>query len=105
MKLEYIGGGRFRVLEGYYTGFETDLASIPRILTPIFPIVGDSIVPSIKHDWNYLHGAQYHGYSRKDADRLFYHALIGYGNPKWRAKLMYWGVRLFGATHWKGGEE
>ncbi len=54
------------------------------------------------HDWLY----QSHNYpelpnrNRKEADAIFYEAMLVGGAKKWKAKIMYYGVRLFGALAW-----
>jgi len=51
--------------------FRTDFASIPRLLTWLFPRTGWWLAPSIMHDQLYA----YKSVSRAEADRLFYEAL------------------------------
>jgi hypothetical protein len=74
-------------------GFETDLASVPR-LPIVYMMVGNTgHKAAVLHDW--LYATNY--YPRHKCDLLFYHGLresgIGYIN----AKAMYLGVRLGGA--------
>lgn len=54
---------------------------------------------SLLHDYLYRTG---HRIDRKYADWLFYKKLIEDKTPKWKAKLMYWAVRLFAKKVWEG---
>jgi hypothetical protein len=76
-------------------GFKTDLASIPRpIWSFMSPAHSALMAPSIVHDWFYRMTCDY---DRKQIDLIFFHMLIAEGTPKWRAYLMYYAVRRFGA--------
>jgi hypothetical protein len=79
-------------------GFETDLASIPRMArdVPGFDPMGLSRRPSVLHDWLYAEGFE----SRMEADRLFYAALRAEGVPEPTARIYYRAVRLFGGAPW-----
>ncbi len=79
-------------------GFRTDGASIPKIFWPIIghPFSGDFAVAAVVHD--YLYTFQ-HG-TRKDADQIFKELMIRYGTYKWKVKLMYPSVRIFGRICW-----
>lgn len=80
--------------------YQTDLASIPRWLWPIIaPTNSSFIAPSILHD--YLYSCI--GYTRKEADDIFYHALIESDVSSMRAYEMYLAVRLFGGSHYDCG--
>ena len=82
-------------------GFESDGASVPRFFwRAVFP-PGDAAAlrAAILHDWIYRE--QPEGWTRADADNLFYEVLVGDGVPKRRALLAYWGVRLFGRSSWE----
>lgn len=82
-------------------GFETDLASIPRLLWPIFaPHYAGFVAPAILHDYLYsLNGA----ISRRFADEVLYSALIAENVTKFTAYKFYLGVRLFGSDHFNNG--
>jgi len=80
--------------------FVTDLASVPRILEPIFSITGNNLTPAIIHDYLYAVGAL----SKKESDKVFYVLMLNYGVKKWRAKLMFWAVKFFGGSSYKGGK-
>jgi hypothetical protein len=75
-------------------GFVTDLASIPQAMLWLFGEIAQE--PSIPHDFAY----STHIVSREIADKMLYEACILTGEPKWKAKLIYAGVRVGGASHW-----
>jgi hypothetical protein len=75
-------------------GFVTDLASVPRILWAIFPPFGRYTEAAVVHDYLYRIEAD-----RKEADKEFYYIMRDEGVKKWKAKLMYWAVRLFGGIY------
>lgn len=79
------------------TGFETDFASVPR--WPLtFALLGSyGHAAAVIHDWLYTTGEL----SRADADRVFHDALRSSGIARWRAYLMFYGVRLGGANRYK----
>lgn len=81
-------------------GTETDLASIPRFLWCLLPPFGRYSQAAVIHD--YLYSTEGTGVlSRKDSDNIFYELMIRYGTYKWKAKLMYFAVRIFGRLYWK----
>lgn len=73
-------------------GFKTDLASVPRIVTPLFPTDGKYLEASVVHDYYYAFGIK----TKKEADRLFRDGMKVLGVSRWRRWTMYWMVRLFG---------
>lgn len=74
--------------------FNTDLASIPRIFWfLISPAYSEFIAPSILHDYLYRFP---NGYTRKNADDIFYDSLVGNGVSVITAYVMFLGVRMFG---------
>jgi hypothetical protein len=78
-------------------GFQTDLASVPR-LPFVFLLAGDSArKASVVHDFLYTT----HPVARNVADAVLKEASLLTGVPKWRAWLMWAGVRLGGASHWQ----
>ena len=79
------------------SGFKTDLASIPRILWPLFaPNESDTIYPAILHDYLYSCGGWV---TRKYADDALYSFLLERGYPRYKSFAFYVAVRLFGAAH------
>lgn len=78
--------------------FETDLASIPKIAWPIMAPAHSSLIrPAIVHDWFYRKTCDF---TRFETDLIFYHMLRNEGVSKFRASIMYYAVRLFGANYY-----
>lgn len=73
-------------------GFVTDFASIPAILTPIFPVLGQSAKAAVVHDWLLVEGVR----PRVVCDAIFLEAMTVLKVPVWRRTLMWLGVRLYG---------
>lgn len=81
--------------------FETDLASVPRLLWPIFaPQYSGFVAPAILHDYLYRCS---NNITRKYADEVLYSALITENVTAFTASKFYLGVRLFGASHFEHG--
>lgn len=81
--------------------FDTDLASIPRWYWSIAsPAFSGFVAPSILHD--YLYGCP-NGRSRYEIDSIFYSALRENEVSFMTSIKMYFGVRLFGRTHFNQG--
>lgn len=77
-------------------GFRTDLASVPR-LPVIYVLTGDTArSAAVVHD--FLYGGIV---SRKDADEVLYEAAIASGVSRWRAWMMWAGVRAGGGSHYE----
>jgi len=76
-------------------GFETDLASIPRVFTPLIPKNGRHRAPAIVHDWLCRNKVT----SKKITDQIFLEAMKVSGVPKLRRYAMYWAVRV--ASPWR----
>ncbi len=82
-------------------GFETDLASVPRILWPILaPQYSGFVAPAILHDYLYHCGNKI---TRQFADEVMYSALISENVTPFIASKFYLGVRLFGGAHFEHG--
>lgn len=77
-------------------GFITDFASVPRAPVAFLLTADSAHEASALHDW--LYSSQV--IPRVSADALLREAAIASGVPKWRAELMWAGVRVFGAPHW-----
>lgn len=73
-------------------GFETDFATVPQFAQGIVPKIGTYTKATILHDYWYKAAIN----TKKWADKEFLNACIILGTPKWKAYLMYAGVRLFG---------
>ena len=81
--------------------FETDLASIPRLLWPVFaPQYSGFVAPAILHDYLYR---CHHNITRKFADEVLYSALITEKVTAFTASKFYLGVRIFGSSHFSQG--
>jgi hypothetical protein len=84
------------------TGFITDLASVPRMPFAHMLTAGTGHAAAVIHDVLYSG----HQVTRAMADDVFYEALLVLGVPKWRAWLMWSGVRIGGRGPWKAeGQE
>jgi hypothetical protein len=80
-------------------GFITDLASVPRIPIAYLLAGGTSNEASVVHDFIY----STHPVARATADAVLKEASLLTGVPKWRAWLMWAGVRVGGGgSHWNG---
>jgi len=87
----YIRGGfQYEVEEG----FETNLASIPRVVRGVFNRMGKSRKPAVFHDHMYSNKWE----TRKRCDQELRHMLIDRGMSKWKANLYYAAVRSGGWT-------
>lgn len=73
-------------------GFETDLASVPRLPVVWLLAGGRGDRASVIHDYLYRETKT----SKAEADAVFYEALIDSGTSRWRAWLMYQAVVWFG---------
>ena len=81
--------------------FDTDLASVPRILWSIYsPNQSETIPGAIIHDYFY---SCPNGLTRKEADSILYDALVYHGISKYTAFKYWLAVRLFGRPHFKEG--
>jgi len=69
----------------------TDLASVPRLLWWIIPPFGRYSQAAVIHDYLCVNS---NICDRKTADEIFYDLMIKYKTYKWKAKLMYCGVRV-----------
>lgn len=79
--------------------FATDFASVPR-LPVVFELVGAyGHAAAVLHDWLYRTATL----PREQADRVFFNALRSSGIARWRAWLMWSGVRIGGARHYAAG--
>ena len=70
-------------------GFETDLASIPRIFTPLIPKNGKHRAPAIVHDWLWRETFVLPSL----ADKIFLEAMKVANVSAWRRYTMYHAVR------------
>lgn len=77
-------------------GYITDFASVPRIPLLYLAIGGTCNEPAVVHDYLY----SVHLVNRATADAVLLEACKAIGIAKWRRYLVYFGVRLFGWSHW-----
>lgn len=83
-------------------GFKTDFASIPKILRNIIAPTGKWTNASILHDYLYTKGYEL-GVSRKQADKIFYNAMIDSFVANITANIMWFCVRVFARSHYARG--
>lgn len=81
-------------------GFITDFASTPKALYSIFPPVGIYNKAAMVHDFLYS-GECPLKIERAQADLFFLQAMAVLKVPKWKRKLMYFAVKLFGKSHFR----
>ena len=79
------------------TGFQTDLASVPRIPIAYLLTGGTSNEAAVVHDFLYT---QPHPVPRAMADAVLKEASAVTGVPMWRRWLIWAGVRVGGNSHW-----
>jgi hypothetical protein len=77
-------------------GFETDFASVPRLPLTYALLGAYGHAAAVLHDHIYTTGAL----PRLDADRVFRNALRSSGIARWRAWIMWAGVRAGGASRY-----
>jgi hypothetical protein len=96
-------------------GFETDLASIPRLLWPCVAPFELSCVAPIVHDFLYQHGGQIttrhegvdvivdavRSFTKSDADLFLLDLMQQEHVPAWRAWSAYYAVKWFGHSSWQ----
>ncbi|MBS0171541.1 MAG: DUF1353 domain-containing protein [Nitrospira sp.] len=96
-------------------GFNSDLASIPRLLWAIVSSFELSLIAPIMHDLLYRCGGQVvlpHGevapadrrFGRKDADDLFLELMTRAEIVYWKRRVAYLAVRAFGQSSWQEPE-
>ena len=86
-------------------GFKSDGASVPRFFwRAVFP-PGDNRAMRAAFAHDYIYRMHLPGWSKAEADRMFYDLLIEGGISWYRAGLAWLGVYLFGWNAWKAGEK
>lgn len=98
-------------------GFETDLASVPRIIQWLLPHDGPYAPAAVVHDWLYrtrplassfsgplvscvVPTQGYTKITRKDADGVLRRIMRELGVSWWKRTLIYSSVRVFGRYRW-----
>lgn len=80
-------------------GYLSDLASVPRLARRIVdPQTPEVRRPSVVHD--YIYTDQTHRFTKAEADRVFYDALVDEGMPRSLAWLLWKAVALGGRGSW-----
>jgi hypothetical protein len=77
-------------------GFQTDFASVPRLLWSFLPKWGRYGNAAVIHDFCYWDQS----YTRQRADEIFREAMEVLQVPRAQISILYWGVRLFGWAAW-----
>jgi len=91
-------------------GFETDGASIPRLLWTLFgsPMELPRAKAAILHDYLYTIGPKepedQWDRLRLEADEVYKNFNIQLGMKKWKANIEYRFIRWFGGSHWNPDE-
>jgi hypothetical protein len=78
-------------------GFQTDLASVPRVPIAYWLTGGTANMPAVVHDWLYT----FKPIPRWMCDAVLKEASAVVGVEPWRYWLMWAGVRIGGWAHWK----
>lgn len=95
-----LGSGRSIVVP---RGFETDGASIPRALWPIYQPWGTWGKAAVVHD--FLYRTQTRPGGRKAADAIFLEAMKVLGVPGLRRRILWGAVRMWGWIAWRGNRK
>ena len=83
-------------------GFISDYASVPRMFQWIVPRFGKYNAAAVVHDWLFEHGKiEGSKIGRSLTDRIFLAIMKKSKCRRWRRKLMYRMVRMFGYSLWK----
>ena len=93
----HIGSEHSRNVVTVPKDFVTDFASIPWMFWTFLPYWGKYGKAAVIHDFLY----QTHRRTRKEADNIFYEAMLVSGTKEWKATVMYWAVRVFGWLAWR----
>lgn len=111
LKVEPIGRNKWILQEGFEyhvghlgsderivvpAGFVTDFASVPRIFWPIIDPVGKHGKAAVVHDYCYATAC----YKRLRSDEIFLEGMEVLKVKRWKRKVMYWSVVLFGWGAW-----
>ncbi|OYW42988.1 MAG: hypothetical protein B7Z38_03155 [Rhodobacterales bacterium 12-64-8] len=90
--------GRRHIAIAVPKGYVTDFASIPGWIQWLIAPFGRHSEAAVVHDWLYTLGTKGDSKSRKLADQTFRRALAIVGVKFIRRNLMYWAVRMGGAS-------
>jgi hypothetical protein len=78
------------------SGYQTDFATVPRILWSILPPLGKHNPAALIHDYLYDNRIG----TRKKADKIFLNVMLLYNVKVVTAYIMYLGVRIGGRRWW-----
>ena len=80
------------------SNFIFDGASIPRVFWSVVgsPFEDNHELAGLVHDWLY----HKHICTRKEADHVFLYILKQHGAARWKARVMFRAVRMFGGNFW-----
>ena len=91
------------------SGFENDLASVPRVAWPVIDPTNKAAKGALVHDWLYASRGLVRPWlpkiSRAKADAIFRRALVANDVSAGRALVMWSAVRVGGAKAWRSGED
>ncbi len=86
-------------------GYETDLLSIPKALWPVLSPFGAGCWGALPHDILYSSEYSLPGQSKEDAramhDQILHDAAVDSGASRFRAGVIFYGVRMGGGLTWK----
>lgn len=114
--LRWLSPGRMEVTEDFTfaspslgpvvveRGFDTDGASVPRMLWSLYPADGSYLPAALVHDALYWHHAVREGglpVTRDQADCAFLEAMTALEIPFLRRRILYGAVRAFGWRAWQ----
>lgn len=99
VQLDVLGSGG-GILVNVPAGYRTDFASVPRLFWRIFPPIGRYSRAAIVHDYFYTNAT---GCSRFLADAMFRELMFQLAVPMWKRVLMFYAVRIGGASGWERG--
>ncbi len=77
--------------------FETDFASVPRLLWWLVPPLGRYAKATVIHDYLYVTGEL----SRALADKVLYQAMLDLRVNVWLARIIHAAVRAWGFFYWR----
>lgn len=82
--------------------FVTNGTSCPRLLWSFCsPMSGPQVESAVLHDWLYSLKSGVDNITRKAADKIFYKEMIFADTPLYKAKVIYYAVRMFGKNNFK----
>ncbi|MEM7776353.1 MAG: DUF1353 domain-containing protein [Pseudomonadota bacterium] len=90
--------GANAVLTEVPENFVCDMASVPRFLWTLYPKTGRYGLAAIYHDWLCWDQAR----TRLEADDTFFAIMKDMDVSMKDRNAIYWGVRIFGGSYWRG---